>query len=335
MTRVEFKLVSTSIGRVLLSITSTNYHCVPSSIPSFAIRNLLTVLTFLFQTPALGETVTIPWNGNYERNTEAPWSRTNPHNSGFSKLFKAGTPEENGSIQRTGDINAEIMSPISTGHPIPYIIMLHGCEGASAVNKEWVTRWAKTFNLQGIGVLLLDSFTTRHVKSTCGPADLHWARRRAEDAYSALTYLVEKNLADPDRIYLTGQSNGGTTTLVAMTKEANYHKYKFAAGFPLVPSCYSVTLKYGNYYNPMIVFSAEKDEANKVSFCLEMMKKKRVELMQLIVYKYSYHSYMINQPYRFFKGWHLAYDENANFDTLSEIVEAIKYGKYRKGVEYR
>ena len=31
-----------------------------------------------------------------------------------------------------------------------------------------------------------------------------------------------------------GESNGGTTSLVAMTKEMNYHKYRFAMGFPAV-----------------------------------------------------------------------------------------------------
>jgi dipeptidyl aminopeptidase/acylaminoacyl peptidase len=52
------------------------------------------------------------------------------------------------------------------------------------------------------------------VDRTCGPADLHWGPRRADDAYSALDYLIEKKLAKADEVYLVGYSNGGTTTLV-------------------------------------------------------------------------------------------------------------------------
>lgn len=33
---------------------------------------------------------------------------------------------------------------------------------------------------------------------------------RADDAYSALDYLIEKKLAKPDEVYVIGYSNGGT-----------------------------------------------------------------------------------------------------------------------------
>ncbi len=103
--------------------------------------------------------------------------------------------------------------------------------------------------------------------------DFHWGRRRADDAYSALDFLIEKGSAKPDEVYLTGQSNGGLATLISMSKEESDHKNKFAAGFPIVPSCINTPVKYGNYVRPMVLFVGEKDDANLPQHCMEMVKK--------------------------------------------------------------
>jgi dienelactone hydrolase len=172
-------------------------------------------------------------------------TKDNPYDSGYSKNFKNGTPEEFGDIQKDGELNAEIIPPKNAKGPVPFVIVLHGCDGLSTLTKEWAHHVADMMNAEGGGVLILDSYTTRYVDRSCGAADLHWGRRRADDAYSALDYLIEKKLAKPDEVYVLGYSNGGTTTLVSMTKKENDHKYRFAAGFAVAPNCISVTLKYG------------------------------------------------------------------------------------------
>jgi len=182
-------------------------------------KSIFVLMLLLFSAEASAEEVRIRWKGEYPHNSSKHWSKDNPYDSGFSKNFKNGTPEEFGDLQKDGELNAFIYSPKNANGPAPFVILLHGCDGLGTLTKEWGQHVADVLNPQRIGVLVLDSFTTRYVDRTCGPADLHWGRRRADDAYSALDYLVEKKLAKADEVYLMGYSNGGTTTLVSMTTQ--------------------------------------------------------------------------------------------------------------------
>ena len=300
-------------------------------------KHMLLMAVMLISTAASADnTITkIPWDGDYPHNSSQTWSQDNPYNFGYSKNFKNGAPEEFGQVQKDGELNAEIILPKNVTGPVPFMIVLHGCDGLGTLAKEWSQHVADLLNPEGVGVLLLDSYTTRYVDRSCGKADLHWGRRRADDAYSALDYLVEHKLPKPNEVYLMGLSNGGTTTLVAMTKKENDHKYRFAAGFPVVPSCISVTLKYGDYYNPMIVFAAEKDDANDPKQCLEMLKKNRTTPVQLIVYQGTNHGFMEKTAPHVFMGWHLSYEPHAEKDMMQTIISALKTKKFGTGIEFK
>jgi dienelactone hydrolase len=113
----------------------------------------------------------------------------------------------------------------------------------------------------GYGVLILDSSTIRGVTGDgicVDPSQLEWARRRADDAYSALDWLVETGKADPNRVYVLGRSNGATTSLIITSliimnkKIGSIQKNKFAAAFPMQPSC--AYIKYVEYYAPVHLF---------------------------------------------------------------------------------
>jgi len=62
------------------------------------------------------------------------------------------------------------------------VVVLHGCDGLSTLSKEWTQHVADVLNAQGIGAMVFDSFTTRYVDNSCCLADLHWGRRRSDDA---------------------------------------------------------------------------------------------------------------------------------------------------------
>jgi dienelactone hydrolase len=273
------------------------------------------------------------------------WSSDNPYDSGFSKNFLNGTPEEGGKVQKDGELWVETLLPENTTGPIPFMVVMHGCLGMSTLTTAWTHHIATLLNAEGFGVLILDSYTTRHVDSTCGMPDFHWGRRRADDAYSALDYLVEHNLAKPDEVYLTGQSNGGLTTLVAMSKQESDHKYQFAAGFPIVPSCVNLPTKAGDYYRPMIIFAGEKDDANPSKYCIEMLKKRRATPIQLIIYKDANHGFMEDYKARVVKGWtdsqgndhiwHLSYNPVAENNMMQTIISTLKTKRFSNGVEFR
>jgi dienelactone hydrolase len=310
-------------------------------------KRMLLIPLMLISTAASAETSTvrIPWKGDYAHNSSKHWSKDNPFDSGFSKNFKNGAPEEFNEVKKDGELNAEIILPKDAKGPVPFMIVLHGCDGMSTAEKEWMHRIADTLNPEGLGVLILDSYTTRYVDKSCGMPDFHWGRRRADDAYSALDYLIEHKLAKPNEVYLMGYSNGGIATLISMTTKEEDHKYRFAAGFPIAPNCIPVSVKYGDYYNPMIIFTADHDDANEPKPCHELMKKKRSVPVQLIEYQGANHGFLMKVADHVSKGWtdskgkvhiwHLSYNPTAEADMMQTILTAIKTKRFVKGIESR
>jgi dienelactone hydrolase len=300
-------------------------------------KYLVFVLATLISTAALADPseVKITWKGDYAHNSSKHWSKDNPYDSGFSKNFKNGTPEEFGEVQRDGELNAFIYSPKDAKGPVPFVVVLHGCDGLSTLTKEWTQHVADVLNAQGIGALVLDSFTTRYVDNSCGLADLHWGRRRSDDAYSALDYLIEKKLTKTDEVYVMGYSNGGTTALVSMTTQEADHPHRFAAAFAVAPGC-SPSLQHSALYTgPIIVFMGDQDDANNPKWCYELTKKKRSVPVQMIEYQGANHGFPVNATAHVFNGWHLSYDPVAEKDMMQTVVSAIRTKKFAKGVESR
>ncbi|TQF29739.1 hypothetical protein UNPA324_09015 [Bradyrhizobium sp. UNPA324] len=289
----------------------------------------------LFSTAASAEQVRIPWKGDYPHNSNKPWSKNNLYDSGFSKNFKNGAPEEFGEIQKDGELNAFIYSPRETKGPVPFVVVLHGCDGLSTLTKEWTQHVADVLNEHGIGALVLDSFTTRYVDNTCGLADLHWARRRSDDAYSALDYLIEKKLTRADEIYIMGYSNGATTALVSMTSQEIDHMHHFAAGFAIAPGCSPSLQNSAVYTRPIVIFMGDQDDANDPKWCLELAKKTRSVPVQMIEYRGANHGFPVNAPAHDFMGWHLSYNATAEKDMMQTILSAIKTRRFTKGIELR
>lgn len=265
-------------------------------------KSIFLLMLLPFSAVASAEEVRIKWRGDYPQNSVKHWSKDNPYDSGFSKNFKNGTPEEFGDVQKDGELNAFIYSPKDAKGPTPFSFC---CTAAMASAQQHV---ADVLNPQGIGVLVLDSFTTRYVDHTCGPADLHWGRRRADDAFSALDFLIEKKLAKADGVYLMGYSNGGTTMLVSMTTQEADHSHHFAAAFAVAPGC-SPSLQHSAVYTgPIIVFMGDQDDANNPQWCEELAKRKRSVPVQMIEYQGANHGFQVNAPAHDFMGWHLSYN---------------------------
>lgn len=180
-------------------------------------------------------------------------------------------------------------------------------------------------------MLVLDSFTTRYVDRSCGLPDLHWGRRRADDAYSALNYLIEKKVTKADEVYIMGYSNGGTTALVSMTTQEADHSHHFAAAFAVAPGC-SPSLQHSALYTaPIIIFMGDQDDANSPRWCYELTKKKRLLPVQMIEYQGANHGFPINAPAHDFKGWHLSFNPLAEKDMMQTIISAVKTEKFVEG----
>jgi dienelactone hydrolase len=107
------------------------------------------------------------------------------------------------------------------GGPRPAIVFLHGCGGlirSSGKLDSGEVDWAKRLSAAGYVVLLVDSYTTRGVKTMCAPANFQISvyHARQKDMYGALRYLQSLSFVRPDRIGVMGWSLGGGTILTAI-----------------------------------------------------------------------------------------------------------------------
>lgn len=285
------------------------------------------ILALLLTTPAQAEMVEIKWNAGDPIKSSEPWLVTDGggYITGWSKNFMDGTVEERRKVAAEGVLKAEIIKPKGSKGPIPFVILLHGCSGLNQQLWKWARSYADAIVTQGYGALILDSFTTRNVSGICtDPSQLNWARRRADDAYSALDYLVDNNLAVPDRVFVLGRSNGATTSLIIMNKRiGDFHRNKFAGAFLLQPSC--LYMRTAEFYGPIRLYLAERDDATSPTLCLAMKSGiTRTTQLDATVYKDAYHGFEDKiAPYKF-NGWRMGYNAAAASGTLNGILTALK-----------
>lgn len=281
------------------------------------------------------EQVHITWKGDYAHNSETIWSPdAKYHKSGLTKNFMNGAPEEHGKVQRGGVLSAELLMPGRTP-PIPFVILLHGCSGAmDPTVQRWSHRVAHTLNDQGLGVLILDSFTTRGVKATCGAPNYHWGIRRVEDAYSALDYLIERKLATPDGVFAIGRSNGALTAImITENYEVRDHEHRFAGTFAISPTC--LGLEQSVFAAPFVVFAGDKDDAVVDIKACEALHERKQSPVAVVEFKGVTHGYEDEGSNSVFNGWRMKYDTKAEKYTMATIMRLLETKDFRSSIEYR
>jgi dienelactone hydrolase len=202
---------------------------------------------------------------------------------------------------------------------------MHGCGGLDATARKWADIWTAHLAKGQIGTLTVDSFSTRGVKSTCGSPDAHWARRRVDDAYSALDWLVTRPDVRPDQIFVMGRSNGGRAVLNALQSiYRSMRKTLFAGGISLYPYC--ADRKGDHFYAPLLLLAAELDDANPSVLCRELGDTKRPpnhpELL-VKIYPKVLHGFDDGSPARTFNGWRLGGDAAAAADARLQVSEFL------------
>jgi hypothetical protein len=151
---------------------------------------ILSTIAVLSLSSAHAEMVKIPWHSSPY---SSPWIPGNEYIDGRSKNFMNGTIEEKRAIEADGQLQADLIRPRGSNGPIPFVLMLHGCTGVGEPVKNWARDYGGKLVREGYGILVLDSFTTRGLgpDGICSdPSQLDWARRRADDAYAALDWLI-------------------------------------------------------------------------------------------------------------------------------------------------
>nr|WP_246754760.1 dienelactone hydrolase family protein [Rhizobium sp. RCAM05973] len=169
--------------------------------------------------------------------------------------------------------------------PFPAIVVMHGCGG---IRPSLKTIWPERLVSWGYVVLLVDSFSTRNIKSTCQS----YLPDREYDAYGALEYLSTYSFVDAQRIALMGFSAGGMAALDATkingSQEFMDHKFKAAVGY--YPLC---AASEGDATVPTLILNGELDDWSLAERCRQRVGhlSGNGPPIELDVYPGAYHDF--------------------------------------------
>jgi dienelactone hydrolase len=219
-----------------------------------------------------------------------------------------------------------LFAPRTSG-PHPAVVMLHGRAGpysanvsddcalvakgvvspcnASSLSKRhaaWGNFWAD----HGYLALLPDSFGPRNKGHGFGRnshddperEDVNERTVRPLDAEGALVYLRSRDDVVPDHVFLQGWSNGGSTTLNVMYRQAAKPSGGFRAAMALYPGCGPHALISQDYKvaSPLTVFLGSDDEEVSPVTCHRVLDAARKNGSPIDVIEYAGATHDFDDP---------------------------------------
>ncbi len=196
-------------------------------------------------------------------------------------------------------IVAYLFKPTGSG-PHPAVVMMHGCAGAYDSKGGLGARhlmWGEYLASQGYAALMLDSFSSRGIKTLCTVRFSERALKEADrvgDAYAALAWLRQQSDVDAKRIAVLGWSHGGGVTLDAIS-----HKPKGSDGFKAAvsfyPGCTARNKRADQFhpYAPLLLLIGASDDWTPAAPCKSLTDSvaARGEPMRIVLYPDSYHDF--------------------------------------------
>ncbi|MDX2219564.1 MAG: dienelactone hydrolase family protein [Burkholderiales bacterium] len=226
----------------------------------------------------------------------------------------------------------------------PGIVLLHGRSGLfsatakqldtsalSARTKLWGGFWAE----RGYVALYVDSFSPRgHARGFAAgtnkpgqrPLEVNEITVRPLDAYQGLAVLRARDDVRKDSIFLQGWSNGGSTTLAAMSEKLVGAKQlaasRFRAAIAVYPGCGGVKRAAAEPYRsyaPLLLLIGTEDEEVSFSQCESLAQKARRGDVEFVRYDGATHSYDTPAPNRMAVAANVA----ATRDTLERAEKFL------------
>ena len=199
----------------------------------------------------------------------------------------------------------------------PVVIVLHGCSGTldSRGNLDRKRfRLAELFNVEGMHMLAVDSFTPRGEKSVCGTPisrrRIQWEDRR-EDVFGAVQWLSQRSRVDRERIAIVGYSHGGGAVLSVLDRtervvRAQPIQPRVAVAF--YPRCaHWVDMWRYEINSPLLLMIGELDELTSADQCVRLRERigrqQRDATFELIVFPGSHHGFDGTGPPAITTGW--------------------------------
>jgi dienelactone hydrolase len=175
-------------------------------------------------------------------------------------------------------IPANEFRPVGGG-AFPAVVLLHGCHGVSASNREWA-RWLRE---RGYVALLVDSWTPRGITDGCTPGEELPNTARLDDVIGALRWLHHRDYVDRDRVGIMGWSNGGVFAMAAVNgptfertrrRGVDIPAPGFRAAVGVYPGgCFSLIGE--RSVRPLLVLIGGADDWTLASECVELADRQR------------------------------------------------------------
>jgi dienelactone hydrolase len=192
-----------------------------------------------------------------------------------------------------------LFKPAGSG-PHPAIVMLHGCGGAYSRDGSINPRhrmWGEFLAASGYVSLLVDSFSSRNLKSICTIRNSERPIKEADrvgDAYAALGHLRQRQDVVPQQIGLLGWSHGGGSVMATITTEPG-DEHGFAAAVAFYPGCTTRLKRADRFhpYAPLLLLIGEADDWTPSAPCVALSGQvsARGEPMSIVTYPDTFHDF--------------------------------------------
>ncbi|NQW11542.1 MAG: dienelactone hydrolase family protein [Alphaproteobacteria bacterium] len=157
--------------------------------------------------------------------------------------------------------------PLGTTGRVPAVVLLHGCAGITAWNRQWTRRLLAW----GYAVLDVDSFGPRGRADVCDAVFSIAPATRALDAFGAKEFLSTHPRVDADRVAVLGMSHGGWAGLIAA--RASTARRLDAAPFRAVVTLYPWCDGDDPVASPTLILVGEHDDWTPAPRCAEQVAR--------------------------------------------------------------
>lgn len=208
----------------------------------------------------------------------------------------------------------------------PAVVLMHGCGGWQPSVMQGLDAYADFLVSEGFVVLNLDSFGPRGNAggSVCQSLNkLSAARKyRTNDAFDAMRFLRAQPFVDPDKVFLIGQSNGGSTAMI-VAMESSRRAFAgsgdgFRAVVALYPWCGATGSRRPTLTSPLLVLGGGRDDWVPPDECARFTA--RGSEMRVKVYANAAHSFDVPVPIHRYQGNLVGYNPAAARDARNEIL---------------
>jgi dienelactone hydrolase len=173
-------------------------------------------------------------------------------------------------------VKATLYMPRAHSLPMAAVVIVPSSGG---VEEEREIYYAKELARIGIGTLIVDSFTSRALRTSLYNQSAFTEWDMELDAFAALERLAGDKRFRSDRIAIMGVSKGGTVamnTALSIRREwAGMQTDQFAAHVAISPDCTWITRNPSNTGAPVLFMLAELDDQTLPKPCLQQADRMR------------------------------------------------------------